>query len=223
MRYLCFDTYTQNIITIECFYSMILLYRYSQYLNISQNNLGNIEKNAFEESKFLQKLDLSLNHLENLALKLPENMQHISLAGNQLKYWPLKNVPLNLHTLELQENELTGAIGGGKNRIALTTLKFLNISRNHINSLSSAFVNYPDLEVFDGSYNAFTNIPPQLGSHAPKLKILKLRGNPIKTIEFNAKISAHSFDLSELPLITEFDANAFNSIGLYPTFIFIFQ
>lgn len=185
-------------------------------MNISRNDLRNIEPNAFEELQQLRILDLSLNHLKNLDLKLPENVQHVLLAENQLKYWPLKNLPMNLQTLELQENGLTEMIGA-KNQIELPSLKFLNISRNQINTMPSVF-RFPVLEVFDASYNAFTNIPPYLGNQAPKLKVMNLRGNPIKTIEFITKISAHIFDLSELPLLTEFDASAFNVIGLLVLF-----
>ena len=194
-------------------------------MNISLNDLRNIEPNAFEQLEQLKILDLSLNHLKNLELKLPENIEHISLAGNQLKYWPLKNIPINLQILELQQNELTemiGANGVAKSQNELSSLKFLNISRNHIKALSST-IKYPVLEIFDGSYNGFTNIPPYLGSQAPKLKVLQLRGNPIKTIEFITKISAHSFDLSELSLLTEFDAYAFNSIGLFVCFSISFH
>lgn len=195
---------------------------YSQYLNISQNDLVNIEQNAFEDLNHLKILDLSLNRLKTvIKLALGETVEHISLAGNQLKYWPLKSVPTNLQTLELQENELIeliGVNGVGKKKIALPFLKFLNISSNRISSLPIAF-NFTVLEVFDGSYNKFTTIPPYLGIQAPKLKVVKLRGNPIKTIEFITKISAHHLDLSELSLLTEFDASTFNSIGLYLIFM----
>lgn len=181
-------------------------------MNISQNDLRNIEPNAFEELEQLLVLDLSFNHLTHVKLLMPENIEHCSLAGNQLKYWPLKNMPRNMQTLELQENELTEMLGVNKNQNELTSLKLLNISRNHIASLPPV-LRYPELKVFDGSYNAFPSIPPYLGSQAPKLKVMNFRGNPIKTIEFITKISAHIFDLSELPLLTEFDAFAFNSIG----------
>lgn len=180
---------------------------------MSQNDLRNIEPNAFEELEQLLVLDLSSNHLTNMKLLMPENIEHFSLAANQLKYWPLKNIPRHLQTLELQQNELTEMLSVDKSRNELPSLKFLNISRNRMASLPSA-LRYPELEVFDGSYNAFPSIPPYLGSQGPKLKAMSLRGNPIKTIEFITKISAHIFDLSELPL-TEFDAFAFNSIGKF--------
>lgn len=190
-------------------------------MNISRNDLVNIEQNAFEQLDYLKILDLSWNHLKAVELALTESVEHISLAGNQLKYWPLKRFPTNLQTLELQENELIEQIGVntvGKKRIVLSSLKFLNISRNRISSLPVA-LRFTALEEFDGSYNKFTNIPPYLGVQAPKLKVLRLRGNPIKTIEFITKISAHHLDFSELSLLTELDANAFNSIGLYSIFM----
>lgn len=165
----------------------------------------------------MHNLDLSSNNLEDLTLKMPESIEHISFARNKLKYWPLEKQTNNLITLELQENELveifnTAAVG--KNRIEFSSLKFINVSRNHISSLPSV-LNYPALEVFDASYNRFSSIPQYLGAQAPILKELRLRGNPIKTIEFTTTISAHILDLSELSMLTEFDANVFNSIGLY--------
>lgn len=99
-------------------------------MNISQNDLRNIEPNAFEELEQLLVLDLSFNHLTHVKLLMPENIEHCSLAGNQLIYWPLKNMPRNMQTLELQENELTEMLGVNKNQNELTSLKLLNISRN---------------------------------------------------------------------------------------------
>lgn len=185
------------------------------YLNISANVLGNIEHNAFYGLNALQVLDLSLNHLKDLALKLPDSVEHVLLASNQLEHWPMSNLPKNLQILELQENELTEIVStaAAKNRIEFSTLKFINISRNHINSLPST-LSYPVLEVLDASYNEFLTVPQYLGKQAPNLLALKLRGNPIKAIEFTTRMSAHIFDLSELPMLTEFDANVFNSIGM---------
>lgn len=185
------------------------------YLNISANVLGNIEHNAFYGLNALQVLDLSLNHLKDLALKLPDSVEHVLLASNQLEHWPMSNLPKNLQILELQENELTEIVStaAAKNRIEFSTLKFINISRNHINSLPST-LSYPVLEVLDASYNEFLTVPQYLGKQAPNLLALKLRGNPIKAIEFTTRMSAHIFDFSELPMLTEFDANVFNSIGM---------
>lgn len=188
----------------------------SQCLNVSSNVLGNIEQNAFEELNALQILDLSLNHLKDLSLQMPESIEHISLAKNQLKYWPIAKPPRNLKTLELQENQLTemfNVIANGKNRIEFPSLTLVNISRNHINTLPPT-LSYPMLDILDASYNKFPAIPQYLGAQAPVLRVLRLRGNPIKTIEFSTKISANVLDLSELN-ISEFDANVFNSLGSY--------
>lgn len=164
----------------------------------------------------LQILDLSMNNLKDLSLKLPESLEHISLARNRLKYWPIAKPPRNLKIMELQENLLTEMfnVASGKDRMEFTSLVIVNISRNHINSLPFS-LSFPELEVFDASYNEFSSIPQYLGAQAPVLNVLLLRGNPIKTIEFTTKITAHVLDFSELPLLTEFDANVFNSLGSY--------
>lgn len=190
---------------------------YSRFLNISSNALGNIEHNAFQELEQLQILDLSSNILKDLSLKLPESIEYISFARNKLKYWPMERQTKNLLTLELQENELVEIFNTNvisKNKIEFSSLKLINVSRNHISLLPSV-LSYPVLEIFDGSYNRFSSIPQYLGAQAPVLKELRLRGNPIKTIEFSTTLTAHILDLSELPMLTEFDANVFNSIGLY--------
>lgn len=178
--------------------------------------MANIENNAFHAINLLKMLDLSSNNLRDLSLELPETIEHISLARNRLKHWPMKNHPRNLQTIELQDNELTNIfnnIAANRNSIDFPFLKFINISTNHISGLPSK-LSYPNLEVFDASYNAFQNIPTYIGAQAPALKVLLLKGNPIKTIQFATKITAHILDLSELPLLNELDANVFNVIGL---------
>lgn len=200
-----------------CDLSIIFFSLCSQYLNVSSNILGNIEHNAFQDLFALRILDLSSNQLKDLSLKLPKSIEHISLAKNQLKYWPIETHPTNLEILELQENELIeiyNTVSIGKYRIEFPSLKLLNVSRNRINSMPPT-LNYPQLEIFDASFNEFSKVPQYLGSQAPNLKVLRLRGNLIKTIEFSTKLSAHILDFSELPMLAEFDANVFNTIGLY--------
>lgn len=168
-------------------------------------------------------LDLSANNLKDVSLKLPDSVQYISLARNKLKYWPIENQPKNLERLELEDNELVemfNTVAVGKKRIKFSSLKFINVSKNHIISMPSQ-LSYPVLEVFDGSFNDFSSIPQYVGIQAPHLKELRLRGNPIKTIAFSTKLSAYILDLSQL-LVTEFDANVFNSIGSINFFTFWF-
>lgn len=213
----CFNinthTHTKSgINSICCFISFS-----SHYLDISANVLGNIEHNAFEDLVELRLLDLSSNHLKDLTLKLPDSVEDVSLARNQLKYWPINYIPKNLQKLNLQENELKemfSIAALNKHKIEFSSLRFLNISKNYINSLP-ATITFPVLEVLDVSYNEFPSIPQYLGSQASNLKELKLRGNPIKNIEFTTKMTAHKFDLSELTKLVELDASVFNSIGWY--------
>lgn len=186
-------------------------------MNISSNILGNIEHSAFQELRSLRTLDLSMNQLKDLSLKLPQSIEYISLAQNQLRYWPIERMPKNIQILELQENELMEICNTAdinKDIIEFASLKVLNVSRNRITSLPS-MLNYPVLEIFDASFNEFSKVPQYLGRQAPLLKELRLRGNPIKTIDFSIKMSAHILDFSELPRLTELDANVFNSLGAY--------
>lgn len=167
-------------------------------------------------------LDLSSNQLKDLALKLPDTTERVSFARNSLRFWPMNKFPKNIQVLELQENDLMeifNSDAAAANRIEFTSLKFLNVSRNHINSMPST-LSYPVLEVFDASYNKFVSIPQYLGAQAPALRVIRLRGNLIKTIEFTTKISAHVIDFSELPMLNEFDASVFDSIGSYFRLIF---
>lgn len=178
--------------------------------------LTNIENNAFQGINSLKSLDLSSNNLKDLLLELPDCIERISMARNRLNHWPMKNHPRNLQILELQDNELTNIfnnIAANRNSFDIFSLKSLNISRNLISGLPPK-INFPNLEVFDGSYNRFQNIPTYIGVQAPALKVLLLKGNPIKTIQFATKITAHILDFSELPLLNELDANVFNVIGL---------
>lgn len=181
-------------------------------MNISSNILGNIEHSAFQELRSLRTLDLSMNQLKDLSLKLPQNIEYISLAQNQLRYWPIEKMSKNIQILELQENELM-EIDISKDMIEFAFLKVLNVSRNRITSLPPLL--YPVLEIFDASYNEFSEVPKYLGRQAPLLKELRLRGNLIKTIDFSTKMSAHILDFSELPRLTEIDANVFNLLGTY--------
>lgn len=147
-------------------------------------------------------------------MQLPENIERISFAANKLKFWPMETFPKNMQSLELQDNQLTEMYNSaliGSHRVEFSNIKFLNISRNRI-SIMSPILSYPLLEIFDASFNEFTSIPQYLGAQAPALKVLSLRGNPIKTIEFTTRMSAHFIDLSELPKLSEFDANVFSSV-----------
>lgn len=182
-----------------------------QHLNVASNLLSNIENDAFQNLKSLKSLNLTENNLRDLSLILPNEIEHFSIASNHLKYWPIANLPpATLRILELQQNQMVELINTGK--IEFLSLTLFNISHNRVTRLPSELY-FPNLQKFDASFNQLSSIPQYLGTQAPELIVLNLRGNPIKKIEFTTKISAKSLILSELPMLTEFDATQFNSLG----------
>lgn len=198
----------------ELYYENIL-FSVRQYLNVSSNVLSNIENDAFQQLHSLQTLDLSANNLKALSLKLSDGIEHLSIASNQLRFWPIADVPKNLRVLELQDNNLVEIFhipSTVRSRIEFPSLISLNVSHNEIKSLPSGLF-YPVLQELDASHNLFANLPQYLGAQAPEIAVVKFRGNPMTKIEFSTKISVQLLDLSDLPLLKDLDASQFNSLG----------
>lgn len=154
-----------------------------------------------------------MNNLKDLSLDLPEGLEFLSIASNQLKYWPISISPRHLIQLELQENQLEEIFNiASGTKFEFTSLISFNVSNNQIRQLPPGLY-YPKLHVFDASFNKFSNIPQNLGAQAPQIEILRFRGNPIERVNFATKISAQIVDLSYSPLLTNVDASQFNYLA----------
>lgn len=193
-------------------------------LNLSSNQLSNIERDAFASLVNLKSLTLFDNQLENTILDMPNSLERISMASNKLKYFPFTNVPLNLNVLELQNNNLVEIVfsGGVSKTIDFTHLMIFNLSHNEIESLPST-VRYSELKVFDLSFNKFTEIPQNVGDQTTTLNRLILSGNPLTKIHFNKTIFVRNIELNHLKLLNEIDASQFEFIGKYHVFIACFH
>lgn len=189
-----------------CFFS------HSEFLDMSSNVLSNIENDAFHALHRLRSLDLSRNHLKDLSLKLPENMEYISLAENDIEYWPIDRLPTRLRVLQLQSNRLVGMLKSSEHQYTeVPSLELLNISHNHIDAFPS-MIRFPRLKTLDASYNAFRQVPRDLGEQVPDIDSFIFRGNPIETIEFGARILAHTVDFSESTKLRRLNASNFAAV-----------
>lgn len=184
------------------------------HLDLSSNDLSNIENDAFARLQGLRSLDLSNNNLNDLSLKLADSLENLRIASNNLQYWPIVAHPQSLKWLELQNNRLVEMFYTyhGKNDIEFPNITRINVSHNHIESLPTT-LHYPALTSFDLSYNRFEEMPHSLGRQAPNLDWLRVSGNPLRKIEFSQQIFARRLEFSELPLLAELDASQFDSIS----------
>lgn len=187
---------------------------YRLTLDLSSNDLINIESEAFISLRQLHTLHLSNNMLNDLSLKLSDSVEHLAIASNDLQYWPIVGTSENLKTLELQNNRLVELFyaSHGKKTIEFTSLVMMNVSNNRIENLPST-LRYPALTLFDLSFNRFANVPQTLGSQAPNLDWLCMNGNPLEKIEFTQRTFVRKLEFSGLTTLTEFDASEFDRIG----------
>lgn len=183
------------------------------HLDLSSNDLSNIEHDAFAVLNELRTLDLSHNKLDDLTLKLTDVLEHCSIASNNLQYWPIATHLQSLKTLDLQHNRLIELFNAalGKGDIGFSNVTKINVSHNHLETLPST-LRYPELKVFDLSFNRFAEMPQTLGQQAPNLDWLRMSGNPLHKIEFTQKMFARKMEFNELPSLSEFDAGQFDWI-----------
>lgn len=189
---------------------------FRRYLDISNNHLSNIEDDSFLPLKNLTFLNLSENNLQEIALKLPNSLEHLQMTSNKLKFWPFVNRPTNLSVIEVQHNSLIEMFSRSTSSktIEFNSLTKLNVSHNRIEHISNLF-RFPNLHELDLSYNRFQNIPQYLDAQTPNLEWLRLNGNPINDIRISNKLIVQRLELSDLDLVKELDANELSSIGKF--------
>lgn len=179
---------------------------------MSSNVLSNIENDAFHTLHRLRMLDLSHNHLNDLSLKLPDNIENISLASNEIVFWPIVQLPAKLRILHLQSNRLVEMMKSKEQSFTeLISLQLMNISHNRIAAFPST-IRFPKLKTLDASYNDFAKVPHDIGEQVPEIDIFLFRGNPIETIEFGARILAHTVDFSESTKLKSLNASQFRAV-----------
>ncbi|CAK9183033.1 unnamed protein product [Ilex paraguariensis] len=129
-------------------------------LKLDNNILRQIPSDGFQAASKLQVLDLSGN-----ANCLPEHPAFSSLP--HLK---------ELYLRRMQISDVPSDI------LILQDLRSLDLSQNSLRLIPEGFKNLTTLMELNLSDNNITTLPPELGLLEPSLQMLKLDGNPLRSI-----------------------------------------
>ncbi|XP_047189662.1 slit homolog 1 protein-like isoform X2 [Scophthalmus maximus] len=134
--------------------------KHLRVLHLMENQIGNVERGAFDELRELERLRLNKNHL----IQLPELLFQKNEA---------------LSRLDLSENGIQ-AIPRRAFRGA-TDLKNLQLDKNHISCIEEgAFRALRSLEVLTLNNNNISSIPVSSFNHMPKLRTFRLHSNSLR-------------------------------------------
>ncbi|KAM7504022.1 hypothetical protein LguiB_002926 [Lonicera macranthoides] len=129
-------------------------------LKLDNNPLRQIPSDGFEAVPKLQILDLSGN-----AGSLPDNPAFSSLPDLQ-----------ELYLRRMRISEVPSDLFG------LQKLRILDLSQNSLQVIPTIFKSFTSLTELDLSDNNITIVPPELGLLEPSLQVLRLDGNPLRSI-----------------------------------------
>ncbi|KAK8482178.1 hypothetical protein V6N11_024314 [Hibiscus sabdariffa] len=129
-------------------------------LKLDNNPLRQIPSDGFQAIPMLQILDISGN-----AGSLPENPAFSNLQ--HLK---------ELYLRRMQLREVPSEI------MSLPQLQILGLSQNSLQSIPEGLKNLTSLTELDLSDNNISSLPPELGLLEPSLQVLRLDGNPLRSI-----------------------------------------
>lgn len=183
---------------------------FREILDLFNNSIQVIEAESFSQLTNLKYLDISSNDLHRLSLTLPDFIQHLILSSNHLKSWPLNNFPKSLTNIEIQNNKLTELFS---TKWFSNNLQIFNVSHNFIDFLPH--VEYSELEILDLSFNAFTAVPQNLGTKAPKLDTLILDHNPIEIVDFVDPIYLRKLSMKNMPFMKDLSGSALENVGKF--------
>lgn len=137
-------------------------------LKVNSNAIQSVEPGSMSPLANLQTLDISNNPilklstdswegLRSLRTLLASDLQHICINVTDVRYFPASEMR-NLRTLNLTRSP--------------------ELARSFLNDLP-LLATVKQLETLDLSYTNLTAIPDHLQNYLPRLKLLRLRGNPV--------------------------------------------
>ncbi|XP_076874938.1 leucine-rich repeat-containing G-protein coupled receptor 6 [Brachyhypopomus gauderio] len=187
---------------------------FTSYLDLSMNNISEIQPNAFHNLPFLTELRLSGNHLRHIngpALRGLSNLKVLMLQNNQLERlaseepWELPN----LLSLRLDANLLTevpAQVFSG-----MRSLRHLWLDDNALTQIPvSALGDLSSLQAMTLALNRITHIPDYAFANLTNLVVLHLHNNLIQTLGQKCFEGLRSLETLELN---------FNSLQEFPVAI----
>lgn len=178
-------------------------FHFLQYLNLSHNALHTVSLETFNNLYLLYDLDLSYNRLEQLDERLFERNPHLfklNLEGNKLMSLPARSMlrSFSLHSLNLRNSQL-----------------------NFIDK--EIFRNLPNLQILDLSQNLLINLEVETFNALTALKRLQINENPLqcnqKLKENIKQLQSKGIELSIDSCPMEEDANLLHHVHKFEKII----
>lgn len=187
----------------------ILHYPLLKTLSLACNSLEKIESNTFQDSKFVESLNLANNNLHigyqetSYALKKLPGLRALDLSENKLDDEMAATLLQNLSSLEYLN--LSGNLLQRLDEISfkdLHQLKELDLQRNIMSELDGAFESNTKLQRLN---LAFNNLPCLMDFHMTQLVVLNVSHNLIEWFisrqDVNDTFQLETLDLSDNRLL----------------------
>ncbi|KAK9889261.1 hypothetical protein WA026_004537 [Henosepilachna vigintioctopunctata] len=157
---------------------------FTQILDLSHNQISQIDENAFQYTNLLKLkfLNISFNKLGQISIFAFDGLNELvalDLSYNAIKYivpnW--FNSMKHLENLYLRGNNLGDMINIQKYAFNSNSLKLLDLSKSFIYNLAPNIFKLPNLEYLDLSENQLLSLSPKVITHLKNLKQLKITNN----------------------------------------------
>ncbi|XP_067863514.1 leucine-rich repeat-containing G-protein coupled receptor 6 isoform X1 [Heptranchias perlo] len=174
----------------------------TSYLDLSMNNINELQPNAFGDLHFLEELRLSGNHLAQIPMHAFAglyNLKVLMLQNNQLKRLPseaLWDLP-NLQSLRLDANLISDIPQNSFE--GLQSLRHLWLDDNALTQIPvRALNNLPSLQAMTLALNKIAHIPDYAFVNLSSLVVLHLHNNNIQSLGRNCFDGLHSLETLDL-------------------------
>ncbi|XP_051515733.1 leucine-rich repeat-containing G-protein coupled receptor 6 isoform X2 [Myxocyprinus asiaticus] len=174
----------------------------TSYLDLSMNNISEIQTNAFHNLHFLSELRLSGNHLRHIPGPMLQglyNLKVLMLQNNQLERLPSEapwELP-NLLSLRLDANLIVEV--PARTFSGMRSLRHLWLDDNALTEIPvSALNDLSSLQAMTLALNRITHIPDYAFRNLSNLVVLHLHNNMIRTLGQNCFEGLHSLETLEL-------------------------